>query len=186
MSSAVCCLPVNRLIIDEIDVLLKEEEFHKVHNVAKYIFATLLCDELSKVLKSQCNGCMIEHPSQLQHICIEPDPANDIFVLTLYIQALEELNKLYAAKLFQATRRRLQLGTTGSCAVYDFLAVVHHYSKVWTLNNFSNLQEALHADNHVKEAVNLARLELETKDDHPFEEWLMKQPEPMQTSVADV
>ena len=174
MSYKLPCAAEQKLVIDEVQPELEEIQFSRIHDLAVYVYGKLLLKEATLIIQSHCTGCLIEHHSQREHICLEPDPTKDLLVHALYIQATDQIDKLFAVKVFQAARSRLQLGSGGSSPVYDFLAIVNHYSKLWTLQSFANVNESLKVEECIKETVELAEKEVLQTQHSPFEEWLIK------------
>ena len=97
-------------IVDEMDAWFKTEEFKNLGRLIKYIYAQSLTEEANKLLKSRCDGCQTDHPSQTNHICIEPQPDKDPIMLHLYVEALESVDLSRVKTVYQRSRKFLKIG----------------------------------------------------------------------------
>ena len=63
----------------------------------------LIGDELERqaavLVKKHCNGCIIDHPSQMQHMCLFAGPDDPWYEL-IYEKAVRELDLLYVQAVF--------------------------------------------------------------------------------------
>ena len=49
--------------------LIAELEDHRSNDILAYVFGLELQKQFNAIVYERCNGCQIDHPSQLQHMC---------------------------------------------------------------------------------------------------------------------
>jgi hypothetical protein len=69
------------LVVDEMDAWFDSETFITLGRLVRYIYAQRLTEEVNKLLKKKCIGCQTDSPSETNHICIDPKPDRNPFIL---------------------------------------------------------------------------------------------------------
>jgi len=75
-----------------------------VESLARYICLKVFDEKYAEFVRRTCNGCVVDHPSQNQHVCMDPDDdtvafwceevwndLSDHYIYVIFVQALVEL-----------------------------------------------------------------------------------------------
>ena len=146
--------------MDEMDAWFKTEEFKNLGRLIKYIYAQSLTEEANKLLKSRCDGCQTDHPGQQNHICIDPQPASNPFILYLYAEALESIDLTRVESTFHRSRKILNWGYGSNAPRQDYSWHIKKCVSVWYFSDFASLDSDLKVDDNISEAVTQARKDL--------------------------
>ena len=131
-------------------------EFNTVDRLVKYIFSQCLTEEINKILKKNCMGCLTDHPSQSSHICIDPQPDTNPLILHLYTRALEITDIIRLEAIFHRSRKLLKLGYTKNDPRQDFKRGIKRCLRGWFNNDFATLDDDLTVASDISDAVNQA------------------------------
>ena len=103
----------------------------------RYVYAVKVESEFRKKIREECYGCETDHPSQLQHTCLEPEiswgPGHRIY---LYTEAEYAVSKGYLEALFVETGNILRLDSN----LIDFRTVLKEILESWETENFKQIE----------------------------------------------
>ena len=135
------CRRMNLSYSDEVEKVERELMVKDVRNLAKYLYATHISLGYSNILHSMCNGCIIDHPSQSQHSCLETfDIIDGTSASTdLYIEAEAKVSKFYLKLLFTESCKTLWLNS----ALIDFEQTLQEFLQSWMTTEFIELENSM-------------------------------------------
>ena len=107
----------------------------KVCKLLKYLYAQQIQIALRSLIESECNGCLVGHPSQNQHSCLEQLERERS--TELYTDAESKVDKQYLNLLFIETCNILWL----NYRAIDSDRVLQDFNKHWMNTNYEDLLE---------------------------------------------
>lgn len=107
----------------------------------RYVYAVQVDAEFRKRLFEECNGCVVAHPSQRQHTCIDPEFSwGPDYRQFFYTEAEEAVNRAYLAALFVETVNLLKLG---SSKLINIGAALKYILESWEREDFIQIERVL-------------------------------------------
>ena len=100
-----------------------------LHRLLKYIIGDELERQATELVQKNCNGCLIGHPSQLQHDCVELD---ELQYVCYYEQAIASLNLSYIQAVFTETANIRRLDSS----LIDFERFAAEALTIWANKEF--------------------------------------------------
>ena len=140
------------------------EEYKRLGRLARYIYAEFLNEEIDKALKKKCYGCQTDHPSQTNHICLDPEPTLDPFILHLYLEAAESVNLTQVEEAFDRSRKILEWEYGSSDIHQDFSTYIKKCYGAWKATDFETLSLDFTVEPSISAAVEQALEELDFND----------------------
>jgi len=122
---------------DEVDKMERITMVEELRDLLRYLYAEQLLKSHRLIVKAQCIGCQIDHPSQLQHLCIDPD--NDPYARSLYGLAESSLNKSYLKAVFIETANILWL----NYKLIDIDRTLQEFLQWWDATDFQDVDRSL-------------------------------------------
>ena len=151
---------VKSIVVDEMNAWFKTEDFKNLGRLTRYIYALFLTEEVKKSLKRMCKGCRTGHDSRDEHICIDPQPSLDPFMLYIHVEALRSVDRLLAESTFHRTVRIL--GWDSDKPRQDFMLHLNDLFRNWYVSDFATLEQCINVEPSISDAVNRARGNLGT------------------------
>ena len=144
-------------------------DLHKAKDIVIYVFGEELKRQFNTVVEERCNGCKIDHPSQLRHSClwIEDD---DCDVDGIFQEALARMDISYLKSLYLETADILTVNIKHQPNFFeqqikdirDLWKQLRYFGVLVTAirnTNFSQIADLI----TLMEAVKSARVKLQTK-----------------------
>ena len=88
------------------DELQPVEDLSRAKDILMYVFGKELQTQFRSVVEDRCNGCQIDHPSQLQHSCLWLED-DDWEVDSILEEALSKVDISYVKALSLETAKIL-------------------------------------------------------------------------------
>ena len=110
-----------------------------VRALLRYLYADQIQLHYRSALESNCYGCITEHPSQTQHICLEP--LDEFYIPQVYGEAETKVDKHYLKLLFIETCNTLWLNPN----LVDFDNTLVEILQWWNATDFQDLETTLSA-----------------------------------------
>ncbi len=119
-----------------------------------YIYAENIYKAFYSLVKERCVGCQYDHPSQKQHLCLNPE--EDSMAPVLFDIASERVDKFDLKLLFIETARSLYMDIKG----FDFQQYVKDLETFWKHSEWERLEESCNVPEYVEIAVKAAKMKL--------------------------
>lgn len=145
-----------KFIVYEMDGGFGSVEFNTLDRLVKYIFSQCLTEEITKILKKNCMGCLTGHPSESSHICIDPQPGTNPLILHLYTMALETTDIIRLEAIFHRSRKLLKLQYSKNDPRQAFNQHIKRCLTTYFRNDFATLDNDLTVPYDISDAVNQA------------------------------
>lgn len=124
--------------VEKIDTVIMLEDLRKL---LRYLYAEQLLGCLRVEVQSRCNGCIIDHPSQAQHICI--NPTSELLESSeLYGLAESKIDKQYLKVLYIETCNTLWLNHRA----IDFESCLQEFLEWWVATDFQDVDHSLNVE----------------------------------------
>ena len=107
----------------------------EVRKLLKYLYADQILFAYRTTLTSMCNGCVVDHPSQSQHMCVEQ--LDDEIASIVYSEAETKVDKHYLQLLFIEACNTLWL----NYSLIDFDSTVQEFLQCWVMTDFQDLEQ---------------------------------------------
>ena len=122
---------------DEVEKTERTIMVKDVRKLLRYLYGDLIELSYRNTLQSRCNGCVIDHPSQSQHSCLETFDIVDGTpgATELYIEAESKVSKFYLNLLFIETCNLLWL----DYSVIHVDNTLIDFLESWVANDFEDL-----------------------------------------------
>ncbi len=139
-----------------------QSKTNEVRKLLKYLYADQILFAYRTVLQYKCNGCRIDHPSQSQHMCLEPLEAEIASVFYSEAEAIVYEKKHYLYLLFIETCNYLGLNYRR----IDFDTNFAEYRQWWINTEFRDLEETVeNSEDSYEVAVETAAMKLCSLED---------------------
>ena len=122
----------------------------------RYIYAEqLILTFRSLAAEVTCNGCEIDHPSQWQHSCIDPDSH---LVSTIYKLAAARLNKGRLKAIFLEAAEKSGL----DCQHIDLESTLREYLDCWVATSFQDIERSFNIERYYARAIATATSKIDS------------------------
>lgn len=118
---------------DEVEKIQKAVMVKEVRKLLRYLYGKQILFAYRFTLKSRCNGCIIDHPSQDQHMCLES--LDDCIASELYLESEARVNKQFLNLVFIESSITLWL----NYSVIDFDSTLQEFLQCWIDTDFQDL-----------------------------------------------
>ena len=133
-------LPAVLNFVDEVERALKRIQVQRLNILLRYLYATKVSEAFAETVRDTCYGCEIDHPSQLQHTCLDPEvalgPEQWYF---LHDQAVQSVEKSYLIALFVESAHLLKYDTT----LINIDSTLEEIRQCWERTDYKQLDRDL-------------------------------------------
>ena len=137
----------------KIETIIMAEEVKKL---LRYLYAEQLRLGYRSMIEIRCDGCKIDHPSQKQHICLDPSENEAFLTYELYDAAEMALDKQYLELVFIETANTLGLNHS----LVDFESSIQDYLQHWEATGFQDVEKSLEVEESFTMARTIATMKL--------------------------
>ena len=128
--------------------LIADLEEHRSNDILTYVFGLELQKQFNAIVHEHCNGCQIDHPSQLEHMCLWLEDDDFFEVDEILTEALAKVDIAYVKALYVETANVLRLDISWPLNLFDQLIKGH--KKQWEqLRRFGVVVTAIHNMNFI-------------------------------------
>lgn len=128
----------------EMDAWFQTEDFKKLGRLTRFIYASLLKEEVNKSLKRKGYNRL--------------DPSSDPLTLYIHVEALESVDRALAESTFHRAVRIL--GWDSDNLRRDFTQHLKQLFGTWYLSDFATLERCFNVESSISDAVKRARGDL--------------------------
>ena len=128
----------------------------EVKKLLRYLYAEKLRLGYRSVIEIRCDGCKINHPSQKQHICLDPSEHDALLTYELYDAAEMGVDKQYLELVFIEAAKTLGLN---HCLV-DFESFIQDCLHHWETTGFQDIDKSLDVEESFTMARTIATMKL--------------------------
>ena len=121
----------------------------EVKKLLRYLYAEQLELAYRSMIEIGCDGCKINHPSQKQHICLDPSENEALLTFAMYDAAEATIDKEYIKLIFIEAAKTLGLNHR----LVDFESFIHDCLQHWEATDFQDVNKSL----EVEESLTMAR-----------------------------
>ena len=125
-----------------------------LQQLLRYIYAERINQVFNSLVKERCVGCEYDHPSQKQHLCM--DPESDSLAPVLFEIAAERVDKFDLRLMFIEAAKNMFLDYRH----INFQQYLKELESYWRHTEWKNLEESNKVPEHVVLAVLSARMKL--------------------------
>ena len=134
---------------DEVEQLEINMSRDDLRQLLRYIYADQLILAYQSLAVSECQGCKIDHPSQHQHSCIDPDVQQ---IPILYGLVAEQLDKGRLKAIFAEAAQILWIDYKH----IEFERTLREYLKCWEATNYQDIEKSLMVETYYVTAITAA------------------------------
>ena len=145
---------------DEINAIFKAEERKRLTSLTHYVLAKTLLDLVQPLIVAECYGCQVDHPSQLHHICLDPDPSCDFTINYLYEKGLDSIDKTEVVDLVKAAQRHSQIGVHPTSPEFDIHQCISEKIEELKQTEFRTLESDLKISQRIENSLKPAKTEV--------------------------